>query len=333
MTDKRKRLYLFLLLSALIITSVVSLLSGRYPRPGLLSPGLLFQDPLSIRLLISLRLPRVLAAVILGASLGAAGLSFQMLFANPLVEPGFLGVSQGSAFGAALAIVFFSGREWLIQVSSFSFAVLGLFLAFYLAHRIRYGGWVLRLILSGISVSALFTAGLGVLKYSADPLRELPEITFWLLGGLWGVTWGRLLSILPLCIPALLLMYLLRWRLNALSLNDEIIHSLGIAPKRERILILGSAVAATAAVISLAGIVGWVGLIVPHISRRLFNVNSRFSLPGAMLIGALFTLLCDDGARIILAGEIPLGIITSFLGAIVFLLLMITKKVGRHGTG
>jgi iron complex transport system permease protein len=333
MTDKQKRLYLLLLTAVLAGVTVLSLLLGRYPRPGFLPLASLVEDPLSLRLFTALRLPRVIAALLLGASLGAAGLNFQMLFANPLVEPGFLGVSQGSAFGAALAIVVFSAGEYLIQISSFAFAVIGLLLAFYLAHRIRYGGWVLRLILSGISVSALFTAGLGILKYAADPLQELPEITFWLLGGLWGVTWARLVSILPLCLPALFIMFLLRWRVNALSLHDEIIHSLGIAPRRERVLILGSAVAATASVISLAGIVGWVGLIVPHISRRLFNVNTRFSLPGAMLLGALFTLLCDNMARVILAGEIPLGIITSFFGAVVFLLLMVTKKVKRHGKG
>ena len=331
MSDKRKRLHLILLFAGLGALTVLSLLLGRYPKPGFLPPGTLAHDPLSLRLFTGLRLPRVLSALLLGMSLGAAGLNFQMLFANPLVEPGFLGVSQGSAFGAALAIVLFGAREAMIQVSAFVFAVAGLLLAFYLAHRIRYGGWILRLILSGISVSALFTAALGVIKYTADPLRELPEITFWLLGGLWGVTWGRLLSILPLCLPALFIMFLLRWRVNALSLHDEIIHSLGIAPRRERVLILGSAVAATASVISLAGIVGWVGLIVPHVSRRLFNVNTQYSLPGAMLLGALFTLLCDDIARVVLAGEIPLGIITSFLGAVLFLLLMVTKKVGRRG--
>lgn len=333
MTEKRKRRYLLLFLGGLILLSLFSLLLGRYPKPGILNPAALFTDDLTLRLFISLRLPRVLTAILLGASLSAAGLNFQMLFGNPLVEPGFLGVSQGSAFGAALAIVAFSARDSIIQFSSFAFAVVGLILAFYLAHRIRYGGWVLRLILSGISISALFTAGLGTLKYVADPLRELPEITFWLLGGLWGAGWDRFLSILPLCIPALVLMYLLRWRVNALSLQDEIVHSLGVAPKRERVMILGSSVAATAAVISIAGIVGWVGLIVPHIARRMFNVNTRYSLPGAMLIGACFTLLCDDVARVVLPGEIPLGIITSLLGAVLFLILMITKKVARRESG
>lgn len=332
MTEEKKRTCLLLLGLGLFAAVLVSILLGRYPHPGLMSPAALFSDPLSLRLVGRLRLPRVLTSVLLGASLGAAGMNFQMLFANPLVEPGFLGVSQGSAFGAALSIVLFSSRDVFVQASSFTFAVIGLFFAFYFAHRIRYGGWILRLILSGISVSALFTAGLGILKTAADPLNELPEITFWLLGGLWGSSWGRLLSILPLCLPALLLMFLLRWRVNALSLHEEIVHSLGMVPKRERLLILGASVAATAAVISIAGVVGWVGLIVPHIARRLFNVNTQFSLPAAMIIGALFTLICDDFARVVLASEIPLGIITSMLGAVVFLILMIKRRAGYRGS-
>ncbi len=332
MIGKRKRTYLLFLGVLLFVVIVISIFTGRYPKPGFMSPRSIFSDPISVRVIVYLRLPRTFLAILLGASLGAAGLCFQMLFANPLVEPGFLGVSQGSAFGAALAIVVFSARGIFIQTSSFVFAVCGLLLAFYFAHRIRYGGWILRLILAGISVSALFTAGLGILKVSADPMAQLPEITFWLLGGLWGTTWSRLLSILPLCIPALCILFLLRWRVNALTLHDETAYALGLAPKRERILILGSAVAATASVISLAGIVGWVGLIVPHLSRRLFNVDTRLSLPGAMLIGALFTTSCDCCARVVLASEIPLGIITSLLGAVVFLLLMIKKKVKYDGS-
>lgn len=207
------------------------------------------------------------------------------------------------------------------------FAFLGLGLSYGVARRVRFGGWVLRLLLAGIAVSALFSAGLGLLKYLADPLSQLPEITFWLLGGLWGVTWERLASVLLLVLAGLLVMYRMRWRLNLLSLGDETAHSLGISPAQERVLVITAATAASAAMISIAGMVGWIGLIVPHIARRLFGADARFALPGALLIGGSFTMLCDDLARTLLPGEIPLGIITSLLGAALFMALMMSQKV------
>jgi len=259
-------------------------------------------------------------------TLSAAGMVFQLLFSNPLVEPGFLGVSQGAAFGAAFSIVFLGGAAIVTQTSASFFALAGLGISYLLAHRLRYGGWVLRLVLAGIAVSALFSAGLGMLKYLADPLTQLPEITFWLLGGLASITWGKLLSVLPIVLIGLAVMYLLRWRLNLLSLNDQTSFSLGIAPGRERWLLILAAVLPTAVLISISGMVGWVGLIMPHIARRTFRTDARFSLPASMLLGGVFTMLCDDLARTLLAGEIPLGILTSLFGALIFLALMIFQQ-------
>jgi iron complex transport system permease protein len=304
----------------------LSLFFGRYPSAGFAFPPALRGDELARGLVLNLRLPRILVSLLLGMSLGAAGQVFQMLFANPLVEPGFLGVSQGAAFGAGCAVLFLGNAAWVVQGMAALFAFGGLILSYVLAHRIRFGGWILRLVLAGISVSALFTAGVGVLKYIADPLHELPELTFWLLGGLYNVTWPSLLSILPVVLPSLAVLGSLRWRLNVLTLSDEIVHSLGVSPGRERALLLGASVAATAAVISICGIVGWIGLIVPHMARRMFGVDTRLSLPGSMVIGGLFTVVCDDIARTLLAGEIPLGILTSMLGAALFLLLMISRR-------
>jgi iron complex transport system permease protein len=248
------------------------------------------------------------------------------LFNNPLVEPGFLGVSQGAAFGAALAIVLLGGSVLVTQSAAAFFALSGLGFCTLLANRLRYGGWVLRLVLAGIAVSALFSSGLGLLKFMADPLRQLPEITFWLLGGLAGTSWERLLSVLPVVLAGLLVMLLFRWRLNLLSLSEVTSFSLGARPGRERWLLIFAAVLPTAALISISGMVGWVGLIMPHISRRLFGTDTRFSLPACMLLGGLFTLLCDDLARTLLAGEIPLGILTSLIGAFIFLGLMMFKN-------
>lgn len=287
----------------------------------------LSQDELAQRLVINVRLPRLLIAVLLGMALSAGGMVFQMLFANPLVEPGFLGVSQGAAFGAAFSIVVLGGSAVFIQFWAAFFALAGLGFSYLLASRIRYGGWVLRLVFAGIAVSALFSAGLGILKYLADPLSQLPGITFWLLGGLSSVTWQDLFSILPVTVISLIFLFLLRWRLNVLSLNDATAFSIGTSPRQERLWLLAAAVGPVAAVISVAGMVGWIGLIIPHIARRLFGSDTRFNLPASMLLGAIFTLICDDISRTLLAGEIPLGILTSLLGASIFIILMVLRGV------
>jgi iron complex transport system permease protein len=318
---------LWLLVFGLVIVFALSLFIGRYPQPGLAMPWDLAEDKLAMRLLLNLRLPRLLAGMLLGAALSAAGAAFQMLFTNPLVEPGFLGVTQGASFGAALAIIFLGNTAWLVQGSAVVFAMAGLLLSYLLARRVRFGGWVLRLVLAGIAVSAFFSSGVGILKYLADPLRQLPEITFWLLGGLWSVEWKDLLAILPLVVVGLYVLYRMRWRLNLLSLEDEVAFSLGTTPQRERALVLVAGVAAVAAVISVSGMVSWVGLLVPHLARRIFGADGRYILPASMLIGASFTMICDDLGRTLLAGEIPLGILTSLLGALAFMLLMMARRI------
>ena len=313
----------------LLLAAAASLLLGRYPVPGLISIGRLLRDPLAGRLVLTLRLPRILAGILLGASLAAAGTVFQMIFANPLVEPGFLGVSQGAAFGAALCIVVFSAAPAVVQAVALVFALAGLALSWVLARAFRFGGGILRLVLAGIAVSALFAAGIGALKLAADPVRQLPEITFWLLGGLWNVTWRDLLFLLPPVGAGLAVVWLLRWKLNVLSLDDRVAHSLGTAPERERLLLLLAATMATAAVVSVSGLVGWIGLMVPHAARRLVGTDARRALPAGMLMGALSILVCDDIARTVLPAEIPLGILTSLVGAVVFILLMGTAGKRR----
>jgi iron complex transport system permease protein len=313
---------LILLVVLLLLAAGMSLLIGRYPSVRILSPAEIAGDELATRLVMNLRLPRILTAIFLGMSLSAAGLVFQMIFGNPLVEPGFLGVSQGASFGAAFAIIYLSNKTITVQASATLFAIAGLGFSYMLAHRLRYGGWVLRLVLAGIAVSALFSSGVGLLKYLADPLSQLPEITFWLLGGLSSLTWGQFLSIFPVVSVSLIVLLLLRWRLNLLSLSDAAAYSMGISPKFERGILLGVSVLATAAVISVSGLVSWVGLIVPHLARRIFGADARLTMPASLLIGGIFTLLCDDMARTLLAGEIPLGIITSLLGALSFIILL-----------
>jgi iron complex transport system permease protein len=255
---------------------------------------------------------------------------FQTVFGNPLIEPGFLGVSQGAAFGASLAVIALGGHSATVQISAAVFAFLGLAGSWLLAKRMRFGGWILRLVLAGIAVSALLSAGVGTLKYLADPLKQLPEITFWTLGALTSVTWSQTVSAAPVIVLSLIVMFIMRWRLNLLSLDDTTSFSLGLSPARERTLLLTVAVAATSAAVSVAGIVGWIGLIVPHGARRIWGADTGRTLPAAMLMGGIFTILCDDLARTLLAGEIPLGVLTSFFGAAFFIALMASRSVKVH---
>ena len=308
-----------------------SLLLGRYPRAGFIGPVGLLQDPMAMRVVWLLRLPRVLAAVCLGASLATAGCAFQMLFRNPLVEPGFLGVTQGAAFGAALAILTFSRIPGAVQACAVLFAVAGVALSYYSARKLRFGGWGIRMVISGVCVSALFAAGLGVLKYAADPLSELQEMTFWMLGGLGGITWGRLAGMAFLAVPGLLLLLLFRWRFNVLSLDDLTAFSMGTNPARERLLLLGAASVAVAGVTAAAGVIGWVGLLVPHVARRLYGPQGEQSVPASLLLGSILTMVCDGAARSLFPYEIPLGILTSLLGALLFLLLLTSGGVRIGG--
>ena len=321
----RRRFYTLMLLA--LIALGLSLFVGRYPRPYWMPPTYLWKDDLARKLVLNLRLPRILTAFLLGTALATSGTVMQMIFRNPLVSPGFLGVSQGAGFGAAFAILFLGHSAFMIQVSAAAFAFSGLLLSYFLAQHIRSGEWTLRLVLAGIAISALFSSGVGLLKYLADPLQELPEIVFWMLGGLWAITWDDLLIILPVTTVSLLVLYLMRWRLNLLSLSDETVFSLGAAPARERTLILAAAVAATASVVAVAGVVGWIGLIIPHIARRLVGADAQRAIPASMLLGGLFALLCDNLARALLAGEIPLGIITSLLGALIFIIMLSRKTL------
>jgi iron complex transport system permease protein len=330
---RRSDLRLPLLGLALVLAAAGSVFLGRYPSPGLTTLGRIAGDPLAARLVLTLRLPRIVAAVLVGAVLAAAGTVFQMIFANPLVEPGFLGVAQGAGFGAALCIVAFTASPAAVQASAFVFALAGLAVSWALARAFRFGGWILRLVLAGIAVSALFSAGIGALKLAADPARQLPEITFWLLGGLWSITWRDVLFLLPPVGLGLAVVTALRWKLNVLSLDDRVAHSLGAAPDRERLLLLAAATLATASAVSVSGLVGWIGLIVPHAARRLVGTDARRALPAGMLLGSIAVLVCDDIARTVLPAELPLGILTSLVGAAAFAVLMSTAGKRKRSAG
>lgn len=310
----------------LVIVSAVAVLFGRYPRPGLIDPRSLAHDQLALRIVLLVRLPRVVGALLVGAALGASGAAMQFVFANPLVDAGFLGVSQGASFGAALSMVLGGGSLALFG-SSFGFALLALGLTVSMSGRIRFGGAVLRLLLSGIAVSAFFSALVALIKYGADPLKSLPEITYWLMGGLSGASWRLVAMAAPVALGSVVILIAMRWRTALLSLDEATATSLGARPRLERAIILGTAAAGVAAVTALAGVVSWVGLIVPHLARLLFGGDGSPTVPGSAVLGAVFVVVCDTLSRGLFSGELPLGVTTSLIGTVAFFALLAGQRL------
>jgi iron complex transport system permease protein len=269
--------------------------------------------------LFRIRLPRVAAAALVGAALSAAGAAYQGLFRNPLVSPDILGVSAGSGFGAALAI-FYSFGSFATNFSAFGFGVATALLVSLLARRFR-GDSTLALVLVGIIAGSLFSSATSFLKLVADPTNVLPAITYWLMGSLASVRGVDLLFAAPPILLSLALLYALRWRINALTMGEDEARSLGTDVGLVRGLIVASATLATAASVAISGMIGWVGLVIPHLARMLVGSDYRALLPASMLIGAAFLLGVDDLSRLLTTSEIPLGILTSFVGAPFFLYL------------
>lgn len=310
---------------ALGFTFIGSLFVGRYS----LSLQSLFSDNLGMTIFLNVRFPRILSAVVLGVALSVSGTVLQSAFKNPLVGPEILGVSQGAAFGAAFAILFLQRNPMTVEVLSMAFGLLALLTSYALSSAIKYGGRILKLVLAGLAVSAVFSGGVGIMKYLADPLKQLPEITFWLLGGLSAVTWRDLLYMAPLAFAGITLLLIARWRINLLTLEDDIIISLGTDPGKLRALVVTSAVIATSAVTSVAGIIGWVDLTIPHMTRKIFGAESSVVIPASALLGGLLVVIFDDIARTVSASEIPLGIVTSILGAALFILMLSRRGISE----
>jgi iron complex transport system permease protein len=315
------------LVGILAVVFALSLFVGRYPNAGILNPAILASDPLARQIVLNSRLPRMLGAVLLGLVLGGAGASLQSVFGNPLVDAGFLGVSQGAAFGAAFSLVLGLRAYSLIAALAFGMALVALTLSMWLAERFRYGGQILRLILAGLAVSAFFSSLLSMMKYVADPLNQLPTIVFWTMGSLVPMSWERLESAAPVALASLAVLYAMRWRINLLSLDDTVAHSLGVRPALERRIVSVAAAAAVGVMTAVCGVVGWVGLVVPQIVRALDGPDARSVLPRSMLGGAIFVLVSDTLARSLFSGEIPLGIVTSLLGALSFAIMLTVRKV------
>jgi iron complex transport system permease protein len=278
--------------------------------------------------LFSVRLPRIFAAIMIGGSLALAGGTYQGLFKNPMVSPDILGASAGAGFGAALAILC-SLNMVGIQIAAFVFGLAAVALTYIISKAVGRGNnALLLLVLTGMVVSTLFSSFISMTKYVADPDNKLPAITFWLMGGLSTIgSKDALKAFFPTLIGAVPLL-LLRWRLNALSFGEEEAKAMGINTERLRFIVIVCSTLLTASSVAIGGMIGWVGLVIPHFSRMIVGPNYKTLLPVSVLIGSGFLLIVDDVARTAFAMEIPLGILTSIIGAPFFVYLLMK---GRRG--
>ncbi len=277
-------------------------------------------------IVLQIRLPRALMAMCIGAGLSISGAAYQGVFRNPLVSTDILGVTAASGFGAALAILL-SRSAFELQLIAFAFGLAGVALTYLLA-RVYQTTPVLMLVLSGVVVAAFFSALLSGAKYVADPESKLPAITYWLLGSLNGASLRGLATIVPPIVAGSVGLLLVRWRLNLLAMGDEEARSLGVRTEWLKGIVIVCTTLITAAAVSVCGIVGWVGLVIPHVGRMLVGPDHRLLLPATLSIGASYLLFIDDIARSATAGEIPLGILTALVGAPFFGYLL--RKT--HGT-
>ena len=276
-------------------------------------------------LLLEIRLPRILACVLIGASLAISGAAYQAMFVNPLVSPSILGVLSGAGFGAAVGM-FFKLNEYLIQLSTFGFGFLAVAVALGVSALYSRSGSVIVLVLGGVISGSLFTSLLSVLKYAADPNDALPAITYFLMGSLGFASKSFIeISILPMCAGVLLLALSGKY-LNALSLGEEEAKSLGVNTARVKIFIILIATFVSALSVTIAGIIGWIGLIVPHIARFIFGADNRAVLASSAMIGAIFLLFCDSFSRLVFTFEIPIGIVTSLFGIPMFIIVLRRAK-------
>jgi iron complex transport system permease protein len=331
---RRDRLVLAALLLLLACLAVLSMGIGRVTIPPdrvvaiLLSriiPIIPSWSPAEELIILGVRLPRICAAMLVGAALAAAGAAYQNLFRNPIVSPDILGVSAGAGFGASVAVMLNLGAL-AIQAAAFATGLAAVALCFLIGQTINRHSLVV-LVLVGVVIAAFFQAMISVLKIVADPVDVLPIITFWLLGGLNKVTPDDLPVAAATILASLGLVHVLRWQANVMSLGQEEARNLGIDVGRMRLLLVFAATLMTAAAVSVAGIVGWVGLVVPHIARMLAGPSFERMLPVAIVSGALFVLLVDNFARAASSMELPLGIVTSVIGAPLFLALLLRTKV------
>ncbi|HJA21197.1 MAG TPA: iron ABC transporter permease [Candidatus Limosilactobacillus intestinipullorum] len=282
-------------------------------------------NPAVSNIIYTIRMPRVIGALLIGGGLATAGCAFQSIFYNPLVSPDILGVSYGAAVGAATAILI-GGGIWLTQLLAFVGGLVAVSLTLLIARLLRQRGTLI-LVLAGIVVSGFMQALIGLLKYVADPDSQLQSIVYWQLGSLAKVDFSNIMAVLPMLVAGAGLLMFLRWHLTILSLGDLIASTQGINIRCERLLLIFAGTILTAGTVCLSGNIGWVGLVIPHMARALIGDDDRLALPLSAIFGAIFLLFVDTLARSLSAGEIPLSILTGFIGAPLFIYILLKKRV------
>ena len=323
-----RRLRILVLAIAFVVVAVVSLGIGRYP----ISPIRVMQTLLGggnaqeKAVVLKIRLPRIIAATLIGAGLALAGQTMQMIFRNPLVSPDVLGTSTAAGFGASISLLL--GLSTLaVTVNAFIFGVASVVLVWSIGSRVK-GEQTMGLILIGMVVSSLFSAGTSFVKLIADPNNILPAITYFLMGSLAGCSFQDLQIIAVPMVISFATLLLVSWKLNILSLSEDEAKSLGVNTRLLRSVAIGASTLMTASAVAVSGQIGWVGLIVPHMARRTTGSNATYSLPASMLFGATFLIIVDNVSRTATTAEIPIGILTAFIGAPFFLYLIL--KENRH---
>ena len=332
----RRGTLILVALGALVLASTLaSLMLGRYPIDPIEAVGMLANLALPIdpfwtsqqeTLFFQVRLPRIVLALMVGCSLATAGAAYQGTFQNPLVSPDILGASQGAAFGAAVAILLGLGSLG-ISLLAFACSIAAVLLVLAVGTRAK-GNHLLIVVLAGVMVSSLFQAGVSFAKLIADPTDQLAAITYWLMGSLTGAKWSDMAFALPPIAIGLAALFALRWRINVLTMGDDEASTMGVNARRVRLIVILAATLVTAASVSISGMIGWVGLVIPHFARMIVGCDYRKLLPASMLMGASFLLIVDDVARLVASSEIPIGILTAFVGAPFFLYLITRRKQG-----
>lgn len=282
-------------------------------------------DVQNYSIIVNLRLPRILMAIIVGAGLTCAGNTFQSLFSNPLATPDILGVTSGTCVGAILTIILSCGILGT-QLIALAFGLVSVLFTIKIAGRNKNGSMIY-LVLAGVIASSLFNAIGSLLKYTADPQDKLPEITYWLMGSFTSATYQKLLIGSPLIIVGIVIIYLLRWRLNILALSEDEAKASGIDLKKTRMIFILASTLITASAVSMCGQIGWIGLLIPHCARMLVGSNNRYVVPLSISLGASFMILIDTLSRSLTVIELPLSILTAIIGAPVFILLLNRSKL------
>lgn len=324
---KHKSFVVIILALLPVLTAFICLAIGRYPLPlRIICKTLFFKvtgtepDKMALPIVFNLRLPRILLALGMGAGLACAGAAFQSLFANMLATPDTLGVTTGASVGAVIALI--ADQSMLtVQIVALVFGLATVLLTTVVA-KVRGETSITRLVLSGVIISALLGAILSILKYAADPKDKLPTITYWLMGSLAGITYRSLLLGIPPIILGIIVIYLLRWRLNILSLSEDEAKATGTNVAKIRLALIIAATMITASSVSMCGQVGWVGLIIPHSARMLGGSDNRFVVPISISLGAIFMLGIDTVSRTLLESEIPISTLTALVGAPFFITLL-----------